>query len=234
MSVPLSSVAGTRGPAPLFEGEFETHVTVHCDGTELDRLAAWSGADGLKLTHIVLGRGRVRSQPMLTVTGSGTLADRRGAASALAGRLAEAGFDVVRTKIEATPWTRGVPADDTAALVLGPGFYFEHHIKLLLEPDADREALAASVTPHGAHLSWNARRVGGSGSHQRFVTQRCHGVGAATAHGKLDALCAMLRSRYQVVSVHREFVVFDSDATLDDGWIPGAAPARPVAFGTGP
>ncbi|WP_159054480.1 hypothetical protein [Streptomyces dysideae] len=43
---------------------YETHATVRCDGDrESDRLRRWAVAAGLKLTHIVLARGRMREQP---------------------------------------------------------------------------------------------------------------------------------------------------------------------------
>ncbi|MEU6311860.1 hypothetical protein [Streptomyces sp. NPDC047014] len=92
--------------------EYETHVTVRCaDAEELARLDAWAGARDLKVTHILLARGRMVSQPMLT------LRDRTGH-ERLVPRLREAGFEPVRVKVETVPWTTDRP---------GPGGgYFEH------------------------------------------------------------------------------------------------------------
>ncbi len=203
-----------------FEGDFETHVTVRCDRADAHRLERWAASVELKLTVIVLGRGRVPVQPMITLRGSGTLGAQYTAAGAVVGRLKTAGFEVARVKIEASPWTRGVPGDDEDALCLGAGCYFEHHVKLLLDAGCDVAALTRLVVPHGAHVSWNARRVLDAGRHERFVTQRCHGVGLAAAGKRLEELCTMLYERgYEIVSVEREFVVFDSDASLDAGWI---------------
>lgn len=203
-----------------FAGDFESHVTVRCDEPELARLETWAvGAEGVKLTHIVLGRGRVASQPMLTITGSGTLADQHARTGELERRLEAAGFTPVRTKIEASPWTAGVPQDRAQAGKSGPARYFEHHVKVRLPPGFDWRALADVAIPHGAHVSWNARRVFGDGGQDRFVTQRCHGVGNDEARERVDELCAALRESGEIVSVEREFVVFDSDASVDDGWI---------------
>ncbi|MBC7271634.1 MAG: hypothetical protein H5T76_23480, partial [Streptomyces sp.] len=56
---------------------YETHVTVRCDGAaEAERLRRWAVAAGLRLTHIVLARGRMREQPMLTLRGSVSYAVR--------------------------------------------------------------------------------------------------------------------------------------------------------------
>ncbi|MEU6039038.1 hypothetical protein ABZ801_26880 [Actinomadura sp. NPDC047616] len=206
-------------------GEFETHLTVRCRGEEdIDALARWADDHGLKFAHIVLDRGRVPSQPMLTRRTTGTFAQARAAARRAADDLRAGGFTVTRTKIEAAPWNEGVPASDADADAGGP-YYFEHHIKLLLEAGDDTAALAASVAPHAAHLSRNARRVRADGRRERFVTQRCHGVGARTAGRRLDALTAVLRAQgLDIASVEREFVVFDDDVSLDDGWITEAAP----------
>ncbi|MGW6857350.1 hypothetical protein [Streptomyces xanthophaeus] len=186
--------------------EYETHVTVHCaNGAELERLDAWAGARELKVTHIVLARGRMVSQPMLT------LRDRTGHERLLP-QLRAAGFDPVRVKVETVPWTSDRP---------GPGGgYFEHHLKLRLPPHYDRAALEDLAVRHSAHVSWNARRVLPDGGHERFVTQRCRGVPAERAGAACDALTAALGSAgYEIRSEEREFVLHDSDLSVDDGWI---------------
>lgn len=208
-----------------FVGEFETHVTVRCDAgddADMTALRAWAAAEGgVKFTHVMLARGRVRSQPMLTLTGSGTLGQQITAATELVTGLERGttGCNVTRVKVEAAPWTRGVPRTDTEAASLGPGYYFEHHVKILCG-EADLERLAALVVAHGAHLSWNARRVGGDGNSERFVTQRCYGVGDTSAVEALARLCSALADDgREIVSAEREYVVYDSDASLDEGWI---------------
>ncbi|MFG3000194.1 hypothetical protein [Streptomyces sp. NPDC048340] len=185
--------------------DYETHVTVRCpDPAELARLEAWAGGRELKVTHIVLARGRMVSQPMLTLPG-------RTGHRALVARLRAAGFDPVRVKVETVPWTTDLP---------GPGGgYFEHHLKLRLPAAWDRPALESLVAPHGAHLSWNARRVLPGARHERFVTQRCRGT-AARAAAACDALVAALAGAgYEIRSEEREFVLYDSDLSVDDGWI---------------
>ncbi|MFJ8014065.1 hypothetical protein [Streptomyces sp. NPDC096339] len=190
--------------------EYETHVTVRCaDAEALARLDAWAGARDLKVTHILLARGRMVSQPMLT------LRDRTGHES-LVPRLRAAGFDPVRVKVETVPWTTDRP---------GPGGgYFEHHLKLLLAAAYDHAELESLVVPHGAHLSWNARRALPGGAQERFVTQRWRGT-AAGATAACDALVAALGAAgYEIRSEEREFVLYDSDLSVDDGWIEEGTP----------
>ncbi|MBA9004244.1 hypothetical protein [Thermomonospora cellulosilytica] len=203
-----------------FAGDFEAHLTVRCEGSEVDALAGWAGARGVKFSHIVLARGRRASQPMLTTRHRGAFADVMAATRRTARALAADGFEVVRAKVEAAPWNRGVPRTDEDAAVLGPGRYFEHHVKLLLPPGTGDGALADLVVPHAAHLSRNARRVRDDGVAERFVTQRCRLVGDPAARRRLDALVAALwRRGHRIAEVEREFVVHDSDESMDAGWI---------------
>ncbi|MGW2304929.1 hypothetical protein [Streptomyces sp. NPDC001809] len=186
---------------------FETHVTVRCRSEgELTRLGAWAADRALKVTTIVLARGRTPVQPMLTLRG------RTGHPAVVSG-LREAGFEPARVKVETVPWSTE-PA--------GPGGgYFEHHVKLVLPSAYDRTALENLVVPYGAHVSWNARRAlpGPGGRHERFVTQR-HAGPADAAGRACDALvAALIAAGHELVSEEREFVVSDSDLSWDEGWL---------------
>ncbi|WP_105971760.1 hypothetical protein [Streptomyces geranii] len=204
---------------------YETHITVRCPGSaEAERLDRWAATAGLKLTHIVLARGRTPVQPMLTLTGSPSYADESARAREVAALLRADGFEPVRVKIESSPWAPEVPRQPCP-----DERYFEHHVKLRLPSDADLDALAARVVPYGAHLSWNARRVVGGGRWtERFVTQRCRGVDAVGAGRALERLLGELRALdvVEVVGVEREFVLYDSDLSVDDGWIEESAEVR--------
>ncbi|WP_369195769.1 hypothetical protein [Streptomyces djakartensis] len=198
---------------PVSASLYESHVTVRCAGPEESaRLRRWAAAGGFKLTHIVLARGRMRDQPMLTLSGSPSYAGEAARVSEVVARLRADGFDPVRVKTESSPWAPEVPREPC-----GGGRYFEHHVKLLLAAGTDLAALARRVVPHGAHLSWNARRVHGE-RHERFVTQRCHGVDAEGAGRALERLLDELRG-CEVLDVEREFVLHDSDVSVDEGWL---------------
>ncbi|WP_228563739.1 hypothetical protein [Catenulispora rubra] len=196
-------------------GDFEFHITV--SGDDAGALAAWAGERGVKFTHIVLARGETVSQPMLTVPGAGTAAAVLADAEAMARELEGAGFRVARVKVESSPFADGVPATAEQAV---EDRYFEHHLKLLLPQGVDEVALAELVMPHGAHLSRNARRVREDGCAERFVTQRCYRVGTDVAAGNLDQLIDTLRdAAHEILSIEREYVVYDSSPAVDAGWI---------------
>ncbi|WP_097883864.1 hypothetical protein [Streptomyces sp. st140] len=206
-------------------------MTVLCEGGELRRLERWAALrPEVKFTHIALARGRTASQPMLTLRGSrpsyeDELAAVREAGAALAGD----GFAVARVKVECAPWAAEVPREDDD--VVGSEHphgrrHFEHHVKLLLDEaggdaaDGRRADLVAVAVRHGAHVSWNARRVRADGREERFVTQRCHRTGDRRAALALDALLAELAAHgYEVVDVEREYVLLDSGPELDEGWL---------------
>lgn len=77
------------------------------------------------------------------------------------------------------------------------------------------------MLPHGAHLSWNARRVlpGPDGYQERFVIQRVRGT-ASRATAACDTLIAeLVAAGYEIGSEERDLVLYDSDLSVDDGWI---------------
>ncbi|SCL21676.1 Nucleotidyl transferase AbiEii toxin, Type IV TA system [Micromonospora pallida] len=205
-------------------GDFEIHITANAYDAE--RLSAFAAQRGLKFVHIVLDRGAYASQPMLTLTGRGTLTEQHTTVQRWQRELGEACIHPCRSKIEAAPWCVGVPQSDEESAVEPAGRYFEHHVKLLLPSPrvVDRVALAELVEAYGARLSRNARRERADGAQERFVTQRCHGVGLATARRRLDELVRALRAAgHDIITVEQEYVVFDSAVHHDQGWLDSSA-----------
>ncbi|MEV4481499.1 nucleotidyl transferase AbiEii/AbiGii toxin family protein [Micromonospora coxensis] len=201
-------------------GDFEVHITAHA--SQAEQLSAFATEHGVKFVHIVLDRGAYISQPMLTLTGHGTLSEQHTAVQRWQHELREAGIYPCRSKIEAAPWCAGVPQSDEQAAVEPGGRYFEHHVKLLLPTAAvaDLVALTDLIAPHGARLSRNARRELMDGTQERFVNQRCHGVGLATATERLNELLETLRAAgHEPTALEQEYVVFDSDLRHDQGWL---------------
>ncbi|MFO0825308.1 MAG: hypothetical protein U0792_19665 [Gemmataceae bacterium] len=204
-----------------FEGEFETHITIRvAEPANINSLLEWAESRRLTFHHIVLDRGQTPSQPMIGRRGRGRLSGELTTAADLSRRLNTDGFRVSRVKIEAAPWNRDVPNTDTEAVAHHAGRYFEHHIKLVLDPEVDVTGLANLAVQHSGHLSRNARRVRLDGLWERFVTQRCYAVGRHTAQERLKALVAALEmGRHPILSVEEEFVVYDSDPQVDTGWL---------------
>ncbi|MEV4450409.1 MULTISPECIES: hypothetical protein [Streptomyces] len=205
-----------------FAGDFETHLTVVSTpmaGGE-GRIRRWAERHRVKYTRIVLDRGATSDQPMVTVRGRGVLRAQRAAALTWVERLCAEGFGVARVKIEAAPWNEDVPRTSAEAQALPPGCYFEHHVKLALADETEVAVVRALAERHTAHVSRNARRDLGGRGHERFVTQRCRGVGRTEARRRLDALLdALAMAGFKAAEVEEEFVVHDDRPTLDSGWI---------------
>ncbi|GAB3163289.1 hypothetical protein GCM10027059_17490 [Myceligenerans halotolerans] len=201
----------------MYEGALEIHLTV--DSWVADRLDVFAGERGIKVSRIELDHGEVRSQPMLTVELTGSLDDAEQRVAQLRRELAAAGLRVVRVKVETAPWNRDVPVADEQA---HEDLYFEHHVKVRLPAGdvARRLEITTVAREHDARVSRNARRVLDDGSEERFVTQRCFGVGRQASRPRLDALVSALDEReFEVLEVEEEYVVVDDNLGLDPGWM---------------
>ena len=147
--------------------------------------------------HVVLDRG---DHPLAAHADTGGGPVPWPISSTLAGhwvkQLRDANLHPARTKIEAAPWCTGLPQQDRDAADEPADRYFEHHVKILLPSAtvADLLTITDLVEPHGARLSRNARRRRPDGRQERFVNQRCHGVGLSTAKHRLDEMVTDLRA----------------------------------------
>ena len=204
-----------------FYGKFETHFTIFLHREEdAEPLRQWARDHAMKFLRIVLDRGVSASQPMLTRYGRGTLAEERKAAEDYCLSLVAAGFSVVRVKIEVASENCGVPETDADATSHSCDRYFEHHIKLLLEPADDAQSLAEIAEGHAAHLSRNALRVRSDNRREQFLTQRCFRVGRVEAQRRLSLLLdALAPFAHPILEIEAEYVVYDSNLALDAGWI---------------
>jgi hypothetical protein len=208
---------------PVDRDSYETHLTVLPRAGEamLDEVEAFARANGLAFLQIQLPAGAQPCQPMLSLRCSGPLERQKAEAGRLAEALAALGMAVTRTKIEAAPWNAGVPAGGPC---LRPEHYFESHVKLLLAPDCDTDALARVANAHGAHLSRNARRVREDGLIERFATLRTRDGGLAAITTRTEALRSeMAPQTLAILAVEIEYVVHDDNPALDAGWLPELA-----------
>jgi len=213
--LPFLELAATlRGSG--FDGVFESHVTVApCDEAAF---AARCDALGVKALFISLPRGQTPRQPMTGAHHRGTLREVMLVVHQLAQDLAKAGFEVIRTKIEAVGPHRDLPATDEAARAAPPSNYFEHHAKLILPPGANEADIAEKLASLGAYLSQGAPRM--DGVEQRFVTLRSWGLGQSSADLRFDGVLAVAEAAgLPLRNRAREYTVYDSALDVDAGWM---------------
>ena len=185
----------------------EVHLTVTAEApAELDTLASFAAAHGLRLARIVLDAGLHPVQPMLSWRQEGGLPEAHARCGAVAASLEPLGLRVVRLKVET-----GI---DEAAPT--PPVYFEGHFKVRLEPYRLRR-LAHTAAELGAHLSANAHATTDV-FEERFLTVRA--PDAPAARRRFADTAAGLEARgWSLCGAHEEAVLFDSNLALDRGWI---------------
>jgi hypothetical protein len=202
-------------PSPICD-LFEIHITVSAAADDAKFRVA-CGEIGVKCISIDLPAGDARRQPMTSSFHRGSLLDAQREASALRAQLERRGFDVVRTKIEQHGRLENAPQTDEEASRAPANSYFEFHAKLILAPHSDVEAIARALAAAGGHLSANARN---RGSYERFVTLRAYGLGRANADKRFQALVeAIGKLGIPIRNRVREYTVFDSNPSIDHGWI---------------
>jgi len=205
---------------------FETHLTLAAESvatpsdSDRSQIKEWATARNMKWTHIVLSSGQNASQPMISWQRSGTLETQKLRAHELWTELTQLNQHVVRVKIEAHIDNACVPSQAPHEMMLqSDDQYFEHHVKLCLHQQSDMECLQQIAAHHDARISANARRVRLDGHAERFLTQRVFKAGRERAMELLKGLLIDLKNNsFEILEVESEFVVFDSNLTLDDGW----------------
>lgn len=160
---------------------------------------------GGKALVIELSRGLHGVQPMATFHIPGSVEQAQAAAESFSCAYLDAGFSIVRRKIEFDLHETRLPQPEAR--------YFEWHGRVNVA-DGELEYLRALCEPSDAHLSHNALRR----AQHRFITIR------AGAVPKLEAGVAKLRSELTTAgwAIERERwegVAFDSNLQLDQGWL---------------
>lgn len=217
----------------IVTGTFEVHIFVEpldpseavidafraaCQAAPIPMKALW-----LKLDYV--GRGFI-GVPQTSRYVEGDLATARAAAAVDMAVLRAAGFTILREKIEAMAPNAGVPKSAIEATRSPADRYFEFHVLIEgrdgpLTPD-DMVRLRALSQEFSARLgvpvplSYNALRPA-----QRFLNLRSRGVGLDEA---MEPVLAVQRaiaegSALEVKKVIAEYICFDSNRAVDNGWV---------------
>lgn len=192
---------------------YEIHLTTApLAPAQRSAFARFASVIGARPMVIELARGAHPVQPMLTLSRAGAIDEVVAYAQALAGQAAQAGFAVLRCKIEQDASTDALPSGSARHR------YLEWHGRVNVAP-AQRMDLAALCAPFGGHLSNNALR----GGDVRYLTMRETGRRAALRL-RVAALSEALGAHgWDIGKQQWERVVFDSNLTLDRGWLEQAA-----------
>jgi len=150
--------------------------------------------------------------------------------------LAQKGFSVIRVKIEATASIDGVPATNNEAQILPKKTYFEFHMVFANGDNTipnDTEVEAVRSIAKGLEKHWHCcipLSTNAFGT-QKFVNMRTYGIGRELAYPRLEELQKHVESAgFKVPRFIREFGVYDSDVTVDCGWLEPTEPTEIVGF----
>lgn len=156
----------------------------------------------------------------------GTLDDARRGAEEDAAILQSRGFQVVREKIEAASTNPGVPRTPEDARSSPPDRYFEFHVlvdgksgPISNDDVASLRSIARSAGERLGQpvpLSYNALKPA-----QRFLNLRQRGVGLDLALTRVREIEDELSrtGTLEVRKVISEYICFDTNLSLDDGWL---------------
>jgi hypothetical protein len=187
---------------------YEIHVTVRSpDITEFRR---YCGAHGIKPIVLDLQDREgttVITDVMTSSKATGGCLTAWVEKQAIAVRLIEAGFNVVRIKVETVPWN---PV---------PGKYFEAHVAVRVRDD-QIEDLRESAHFAKFHMSQNVFKRDGSGTSVYLLTRREYGTHHQQFENEIDASVAFLRlDGFDVLKIEKELCVYDSNTDHDTAWI---------------
>ena len=156
----------------------------------------------------------------------GTLDDARAGAETDARILADAGFEVVRRKVEAVATNDGVPQTAADAERSPTDRYFEFHLLVdgKKRPISNEDVVSLRGIAHAMSerlgvpvpLSYNALKPA-----QRFLNLRARRMGLEQAMVNVRALEAQINATevLGVVKIISEYICSDDNRALDDGWL---------------
>ncbi|MBF9220241.1 hypothetical protein [Hymenobacter ruricola] len=166
---------------------------------------------GGKALLIELARGQHCQQPMLSLVKTDIApATALVEARKLAEQFGDGGYSVLRLKLEVPAW--GAAWARLAQLATG-GTYYEWHGRVWYEREAE---LRAWCEQHAVHLSSNALR---HRPDTRFVTLREFGPVAQFAARVAAVQDGLAANGWNVAKQQAEFCFFDSQISLDAGWL---------------
>lgn len=216
-------------------GTFEIHIFVMPTDPPPDVAQAFTDAcrgdgesprmKGLLLNLDYEGRGFVGVLQSSRYV-RGTLDDARAGADEDAKLLADQGFEVVRKKIEAVATSDGVPQTAEDAKRSPANRYFEFHLlidakrgPISNEDVASLRSIARDMSARLCQpvpLSYNALKPA-----QRFLNLRARGCGLDDAMVHVRHLEEQVgkTGELSVVKVISEYICFDDNRALDNGWL---------------
>ena len=192
--------------------EFELHITTtDLKADQLPAFEALCASMDAKPILIELSEGTFFRQPMISkLLKSASRTALEDQVNGLSASFQRVGFPVERIKIEVAPWHREQAME---LFPSEPAQYFEWHGKVQLVQGVPLRGLAGHF---GGHLSHNALR---NTPDKKFITLREYNQ-EEDIRQRIEGLKAALdQAGVPLLKEELEYCVFDSNISLDKGWI---------------
>jgi len=200
---------------------YEIHITV-AEADSIERYRAICGELGVK--PIVLDL-HARNEGIIkdVMTSSVFLGTNKGVhdeMERIAAGLTDAGYKVVRKKIETVPWHPAAPSSARPGGEMPPGCYFECHMSVrMADTEHNMSSLKAIADSVKAHLSRNVFKRHEDGSISIMVTYRRYDGTSedfVEEAGKIQG--RLVGSGFNTDKLITEFSVYDTNVHHDAMW----------------
>merc|ERR1712228_1123301 len=155
---------------------------------------------GLKPIFIELPYGDTIQQLMTSKYITGTYPDVLMPVYAAAHKIKEAGFQILRIKIESLACNKGIPRNQNDISFEPKHRYFEFHFKVLLSDEIEKKRLRQIGQKYNAHTSRNAFKMVDDGKFINWGTMRAFDQGRDEALKTVDCLQSeLVRNGFQIL-----------------------------------
>lgn len=132
-------------------------------------------------------------------------------------------FDVVRIKLESLAINDGIPQSNEEAHAIPGDTYFEYHIKLkdmeISETNDNKlKALSAKLTEElNIKVPFSCNNLP---DYQRFLNARTYQLGFKNSYALVDKIAnAIQENGFTIDRIVSEFITYDTNKALDQGWL---------------
>ncbi len=199
---------------------YEIHVTVK-KPDDIQLYKETCSKVGVK--PIVLDLENYKEASIDVMTSSVFYGDNRGAyeeTNRISNELKNAGYEVIRKKIETVPFHPAAPSNKTAQQKMPEGCYFESHLSVIISNDPRNELLMDIARNHNAHLSRNFFKKITEGKYIKMVTLRKYEGTYELFRHDLDLLKRDLTSYlFEFEKEIVEFSIYDTKVSHDFKWL---------------
>lgn len=197
---------------------YEIHITVRCKTEDIDKFKSDCVAIGVKPIVLDLQSNSGASVMQDVMTSSKYIGESPLIAlSVVEQNLYSLGYEILRKKLETTPYNLAVPTVLNGDKV-GPDCYFESHLQIETTPDRLLELQSICQT-NDVHLSRNIFKEMGMNIIIMATLRKYDGWIEQFSHEVDKFYIALLKSGFYAKKIEVEYAIYDSNVHHDKEWV---------------